>query len=933
MSVLSRVDIAELADCEKCGLFRGCKSPLMKGRGSPTARLVIVGEAPGRVEDRKGRPFVGPSGQFLDGCLQDAGIDPADCFWTNVSRCWPGLDEKGGDAKATDKQLKACAPAAVEEIRRLQPKVVLLLGGKAIKGVLGLDKISEQRGRLTIKDGIAYVAAYHPAYVLREVKHLRAGETSRALDAWQQDINLVVGALSGKSKIPAPPLPIVPQTTAEFRSVLKMARESRLVAYDYETTGLSPYAKNAKLLTVSLAWRDVKGKLRSAFVPLDHPETPWDHLSLIEVKQELRDFLASPKLHLIGSNLKFEYCWSALHLGVEPAGFPWSTDLMHALIDEKKDPGHGLKILASLVGYGGYEKPLDDWLESHVLVYPEAGEEGSPPWELPPRPQVREIQPGERVKPMTKGDLEFVPLDEIRPYNAADAYVNYLVFEHLAPILEANDQVYLYKHVTRRQTRMLARMELQGLVLDVKEQRRQQLAAARRLEELTVQMAALPKVERYARARAAHERTTWEAACGGFREDGKTWVPAGTDKPTRSWPFKWTDRATGEPLPLSFGSDPQLKDYFYGYLQYPVKRRTKTGPALDKLELQRLSPKRDGLAALLVEFRRVKKLKEAFLDPAPGWIADDGKVHTNFKIAGTEAGRLSSTDPNLQQTPREGSGSEIKRMYKSSFPGGFLVEADQGQIEPRLIACDSQDPAMLAIVRNPKIDLHTGFTAMAWKIAVEEVTKDMRQKGKSLISLGTLYGQAAKGLAEKMGWTLAHAQEFLDELWGMLEGVARWQAKVKKQAREKGYAETRMGRRRHLEAIRSDDEYERGEAERQAVNMRIQGLATDIVQVQGDLIDREFLRQGMRSRLVLTVHDSLVSDTPEDETAEVAVIQRRFMEDASLLPDRFALTIPLQADVAVGADYGRKQEFKSKDYPADDDLRRAVEKYVRENRH
>lgn len=934
MGRLSRIEIAQFANCEGCRLYQGAKTPFMRGVGSSTARVVVVGEAPGRGEDAAGKPFVGLSGQFLRGCLTDTDIPEDSLFFTNTNRCWPGLDEKGGDAKATDKQVRCCAPATIEEIRRIGPKAVLLVGGQALKGVLGLAPIGQHRGSVIERDGILYIPTYHPSYVLRETRNLRPGEMSRATEAWISDLNLLAGALTGDSRAPVPPFPIVPTSSSEVRALLREARKSRMAAFDYETTGLDPYQKGAKLLTAAVAWRDPAGELKSMFIPLNHRQSWWDHLSWIEIQQDLREFLLDPKLHLFGSNLKFEFVWSALHLGVEFRGFPWSTDLMHALIDPRKDPGHSLKTLASLVGYGGYDQPFEDYMQAHTLV--PSKKKGI--W------KVRKIRKGERVPCLTKGDMEWMPLDEICTYNAADVYVNYLLFEHLAPILDANDHLYVYKHITANQITTLGRMELAGLKLSVPEHRRQQLAVNRRIREYQSEMEKLPKVKRFEAARAAAERHTWETSCGGFGEDGKTWTPAGTSKSTKAWPLKWTDKKTGNPVPLKFSSGAQLKDYFYGYLGYEHVLATKTGPTLDRDDLARLASKRDGLAAVLGKFRKASKQKEAFLDPAMIWVKPDGKVRTTHRISGTEAGRVSAGSdkdstahsagvnpgPNIQQIPREGEGVEIKRMFISSFDRGFLVEADQGQIEPRLIACHSQDKRMLEIVRNRKADIHTAFTAMAWKIPLEQVTKPMRQQGKSIISLGTLYGQEAQGLAAHMGWTLARAREFLAELWGMLPGVAAWQERTKREAFDSGYASTRIGRRRYLPDIRSSDGYLAGVADRQAVNMRIQGLASDIVQYQGMLVDRGFQARKLRSRLVVTVHDSLMADTPPEETVEAAVILRSIMEDTSLLPKRFALTVPLQADLKIGPSWGTAQEISSRKFPEEADFRAEVARIMAE---
>ncbi len=339
-------------------------------------------------------------------------------------------------------------------------------------------------------------------------------------------------------------------------------------------------------------------------------------------------------------------------------------------------------------------------------------------------------------------------------------------------------------------------------------------------------------------------------------------------------------------------STPQLRHVLFEKLQLPVVKKTKTGPSTDAEVLEELAAMGHAVPRLLLEYREVAKLLSTYLEALPAAVhPETGRIHTRFNQAGAATGRLSSSDPNLQNIPvRTARGEAIRRGFVPR-PGWVYVVADYSQIELRLLAHLSGDPSFVAAFRAGG-DVHRQTAAVIFGVDVDAVTAEQRARAKT-INFATIYGQGPHALAKQLGISREEAKRFIDEYFVRFAGVRRFLEAAVQRARERGYAETLLGRRRYIPELQDRNFNVRSFGERTATNSPIQGSAADLIKIAMVRIAQE-LRERYRARLVLQVHDELLVEAPPEEAEAVAALVRGRMEGAA------ALTVPLVADIGIG---------------------------------
>ena len=342
-------------------------------------------------------------------------------------------------------------------------------------------------------------------------------------------------------------------------------------------------------------------------------------------------------------------------------------------------------------------------------------------------------------------------------------------------------------------------------------------------------------------------------------------------------------------------STPQLRHVLFEKLQLPVLKKTKTGASTDFEVLEELAAMGHEVPKLLIEYREVSKLLSTYLEALPAQVnPETGRIHTSFNPIGAATGRLSSTNPNLQNIPvRTARGESIRRGFVPR-PGAKLVVADYSQIELRLLAHLSGDPAFVAAFRAGG-DIHRQTAAVIFGVDAAAVTADQRSRAKT-INFATIYGQGPHALARQLGIAHEEAKRFIAGYFARFAGVRRYLDEAVASAREKGYAETILGRRRYIPELKDKNHNVRSFGERVATNAPIQGSAADLIKIAMVRVAAA-LRERFSARLLLQVHDELVVEAPAGEAAEVAGILRRHMEGVA------DLTVPLVADVGIGANW------------------------------
>ena len=443
------------------------------------------------------------------------------------------------------------------------------------------------------------------------------------------------------------------------------------------------------------------------------------------------------------------------------------------------------------------------------------------------------------------GQLRFdqIPIEQAGPYAAEDAEVTFRLHETLWPRLEREPSLRrLFEDVEMPLVPVLSKIERCGVRVDVPMLERQSEELAARMAEVELE---------------AHE-------------------------------------AAGAPFNL--GSPKQIQTILYDQLGLPVRAKTPKGqPSTAESVLQELAHDFD-LPRLILEHRAVSKLRSTYTRALPGCVNPrTGRVHTSYHQAVASTGRLSSSDPNLQNIPiRTAEGRRVRQAFVPE-EGWRMVAADYSQIELRIMAHLSGDEGLQTAFASGA-DIHRATAAEVFSLAPDAVDPEHRRRAKA-INFGLIYGMSAFGLGRQLGIGRNEAQAYVDLYFARYPGVRRFMDETRVRARERGFVETVFGRRLHLPEINSRNVNRRQYAERTAINAPMQGTAADIIKRAMVHIDRWLDERSLSSRMIMQVHDELVLEVPENELEEVEAGVREHMVDAA------DLSVPLLVDIGVGANW------------------------------
>ncbi len=347
---------------------------------------------------------------------------------------------------------------------------------------------------------------------------------------------------------------------------------------------------------------------------------------------------------------------------------------------------------------------------------------------------------------------------------------------------------------------------------------------------------------------------------------------------------------------FNINSTAQLGQVLFQEFKLPSGRRTKTGHSTDSEVLEGLRGKHPIVDEIL-EYRQLIKLRSTYIDALPNLIEPTtGRVHTDFNQTIASTGRLSSSNPNLQNIPIRGElGRKIRRAFVASRPENVLLAADYSQIELRILASMSGDPRLVSAFQAGE-DIHRATAAAVFNVPLDDVTSDQRRIAK-VVNFGIIYGIGEQRLAHETGISRTEAAEFIANYNRTYAGVKTFMDTLRAQAYQQGYVSTLLQRRRYLPDIESSHPGVRAAAERAAINMPIQGTAADIIKIAMIRLQAELTRRYPESHMILQVHDELVFDVPARDVAEVAQLVCSTMESA------MTLSVPIEVDLRIGADW------------------------------
>jgi len=449
-------------------------------------------------------------------------------------------------------------------------------------------------------------------------------------------------------------------------------------------------------------------------------------------------------------------------------------------------------------------------------------------------------------KGKNQGSLRDVPVENIKDFAAEDADITLQLKNNFTTLLERKKVEKVFREVENPLVKVLSDMEFEGVKVDMdflNEYSRQLDNEAKRSEELVYEQA-------------------------GIR--------------------------------FNLSSPRQLGEVLFDKLQLdPKARKTKTGQYATGEDVLLKLAHQNSIVNEILTYRELTKLKSTYVDALPEMVnRKTGRVHTSYAQAVAVTGRLSSINPNLQNIPvRTEKGREIRKAFIPRDENHILLSADYSQIELRIVAAISGDPAMGDAFKQRK-DIHTATAAKVYDVGEADVTKEMRYKAKS-VNFGIIYGQGAFGLADNLGISRAEAKQIIDNYKKQFANIQKYMDDTINFARERGYVQTLMGRKRWLRDINSANFTIRSFAERNAINSPIQGTAADMIKLAMVKIHQVFEERKFKSKMILQVHDELVFDALKDEAEIIQPIIIDCMRTALPLPNG----VPVEAEIGAGENW------------------------------
>lgn len=902
--------------------------------------ILLIGEAPGSQENIKGLPFVGKSGTLLRGVLDGLLQSLPDLKWglSNVVKCQPPLNRD-----PTKTEVNACSPELEREVKARKPKVVVPLGNFSLEYFTGRTGITAVQGAVMtcrndkFKDmKLWIVPCLHPAYVLR-ADH----EMDKFVAAITTAIKVAIGEyenMKGDGEYYViEDVETVEELMAQFR------RNKNKVACDTETGNLIPqHDKFPRLLCLSFSDEEGIGYT----IPLDHRESPWcidppklehvsefilpdpprkgskkrikweegnrtarfaefdrrekEHFDTLSKRMEerlrvvaaVKGFYEDESVSKVLQNAKFDQGHIRFSLGCEVRGELSDTMLRHLTIEDQRRT-HGLEVLSyQYTGMGGYHKPLDDWIKEHIECDPEKG-----------------------------GSYANIPGSLLFSYAGCDTDATIRVENRLLEDEQYRNNPKLQRLAEKffpRLSNTLGWMEYNGAKVDLDVVKKMDVELTAEAEVVLEEMKRIPQVRQFiadqlaAGKKGKKKGESFEFNPGSDRQVGKILFDYYACRPS-----ELTD--TGFKILAAryarlYKDNPALE--FHDVIDASIRNKEWDFYSTKALVLEDYKSKGVDFAPLILTYREKTKLLGTYIHPLYDFADSNNIVHGNFSIIATTTGRLAVYDPALQTIP-----GGAKAAYTTRFgEDGVLLFADLSQIELRVCACLSSDPPMLQAYREGA-DFHTltaisisGSTPEGYKALPDAKRKWWRTLAKR-VNFGIVYSIGAAGLVNTLKTdgvivTSEYARELIDVFFAAHPVLVNWIRELQSFVRQYGYFESPMGRIRRLPEVFSSSEEIIARALRQAGNFPIQSSSADMTLMALVLIDEWMRKEKMRSKCILTVHDSIGVDTVADETLLIAGMMKEVMENLpdyadDLMPgmDWSWLQVPIIAEFDAGKNW------------------------------
>ncbi len=867
LEITGRNPVCKLCTLNKTSQADDTSLVCLWGTGPETADIVLVGEAPGFDEIKGNEPFIGDSGKLLNEYLGKASINRGDIYITNTTKCRPPMNRA-----PKNNEIKACAPYLDYELKQIKPKVIGVLGSIALKRVLNVDGITKLRGKPTWSHNYNcwVVPMYHPSYILRN------GKSVEMTEALLKDLKLVKRiAETGETGQISTKITVV-DTLEKWGELKTHLANAQITSFDLETMGTF---LNGDILSAQFCWEvgnawvlpffktfkdtpcstcDCEGKIkltkeekkelntkkRTKECPTcngrkglaNDPQPLWSKEHYKTIWAGLKPWIESANYKKVGQNIKYDYKFMR-QFDVRLQGVIFDTMLAHYLLDENNPKAHALDEMGlKFTDMGNYA----------LEIYNALGVES---------------------KDIDENTYARAPFDVLCKYGGKDADCTFRLMCIFFPKIKEQKLMPLLTKIMIPLSFELAEMERTGIEIDVQYYERLKVEYEEKLKIVEDKLYDFPAVK------ALEQRQV---------------------------------------KPVNFNSHDQIRVLFFDILKLPVIKKTKKNkksknktapkPSTDAEVLEQLADMHD-IPKFMQEQRKLAKFLSTYV-VMPKYAGEDGRVHTSYTQHITVTGRLSSGHPNLQNIPKHD--PEMAKQIRNGIratKGYIFGEWDYGQLEFRLLGYVCGDPQMLKDLSDPKMDIHKRIASVAFEVPYEQVTKELREQAKTIV-YALVYGKTKDNLAKETGLSVDQVEAVIEAIFGRYPRLKPWIEQTQNRAKAGYDIIAWSGRRRHLQNAyskansmpnRRAKEMMIAEASRQAVNSPIQGGGSDILCVATVRVCRKLRKLGLKTRPVLTIHDSLILEIWEPELEQVKQLMKEEM-----LRQIGKITVPMVIDSSFG---------------------------------
>lgn len=843
------------------------------GSGGKKAKIMFLQDCPDEIDDKKGKPFYGKSCNAIRNALENRDIDLSEVYFTSLVKCIAPKEEP------KPSHIEACLELLEAEIQVVDPDIIVPTGNKSLKYCIGRVGLTKVRGNAQEVELLGrtriILPTMHPRSV--RVKPAYKGYILKDLDTLKE---LYTNGMTKVSGVNYRSLETLPEVVEE---ITRLKKEAKILSFDLETTGKSPFLPESKIVCISLTDKTHYGVV----IPLYHRETPfWGWEKGIVVKL-LRWLLEDENIPKVAHNGKFDMEWLYYWLDIDVKNFSFDTMLAHYLCISEEQGTQGLKGQAwEFTDMGGYDNDLDE--ERQKL--PEA----------------------------IRYNYDYIPWNVLKTYAVADVDCCLRLMELYQPKIEENEQwKTIMTDIMMPASYALRDIEGNGMKFDVELSKHYANTYQEEINRITNRLESYPEVLQLER----QKQELWKE-----REKIKL-IPKKDRTPEEQKKFEKYKKY--ENYKFNWNSVSQLSELLYDKLGLVTSITTDTGAFSTGEEAMNEIRGQHEIPDLLLELRKVTTLNNMFIQKLPEMRDGNNIVHPSFNITGTVTGRMSSENPNAQQFPRKAENpllfqyhNEPKALFISRYGDeGCIMNADYSALEMRVAGVISGDQALLKAFLSGK-DLHKSTASLVWGVPIEEVSKDLRTAAKS-VNFGIIYGKSGVTFAQDLyydksgknpnktsDWDEAKKQGFklVEDYLNAFSGLDTWLKNTKKFAYKHGYVETMFGRRRRLPDLKSKVPTLKSNAERQAINAPIQGTGSDLTLLSIIKINSWLKNNNKKSMIVATVHDSIVFDVYIPELPEVSTMVKKIMEHVH--EPYIDTEIPIKADLELGVNYGSTFEVE-----------------------